>query len=719
MNVCGLGLRFAKPYPTDKHGKEVKSKSYGKGGLLNLHRLQNLDAEKGWVVICEGETDMLELQERADQEGVPLLALSPSCGAGQSLRHFAATLKDYRVAVCYDEDVAGRRNAPRRAQEFRATAKGVREVRLPFSPEQLEAGRKDLRDWLGICSGVGSDPRTATDFLELIEETEQSDETTAAAAQATSAASPQKGASQATVLIDLARDRGVELFHDADRVAYARMPVADHRETWRLRSRFFSEWLRREYFMRFGNAIGNQAAADAVSVLSGIAIFEGPKTPVYVRLGQHDDAVFLDLGREDWSAIRVDAKGWEIVKDVPLHFRRPKGIKPLPAPIRGGSVERLRFFLNFASDEDWALFQGCCVYALQPKKPQPITIFGGEPGSAKTTVARVMRRLWDPNKVDLRPPPREERDLAIAAENSMFVALDNLSQIPSWLSDALCRISTGGGFGTRQLYSDGDEMLFDYVRPVILTGIENLATHSDLQDRAVQFVLPKIKDIKDEDRFWPEFERAQPAIMGAMLDAVAVGMARHRDIILPNPPRMADFARFAVAAEPKLDSRDGDFLCAYAEKREAGHEDVLGAWPVAQPLRDIAERRSSWRGQCSELLALLNEVAAERIQKQKRWPKAPNALSGQLRRLAPHLRGVGTDVTYGQEDGSRSKKWVEIKKRASGDDHCAGPASQDEGRENPRAGRDCDDASACVDLSGPLLSDGENRPERGTGDPVA
>jgi putative DNA primase/helicase len=51
----------------------------------------------------------------------------------------------------------------------------------------------------------------------------------------------------------------------------------------------------------------------------------------------------------------------------------------------------------------------------------------------------------------LRALPRSERDLAIATGNAWVLAFDNLSGIRDWLSDALCRLATGGGFATRQL----------------------------------------------------------------------------------------------------------------------------------------------------------------------------------------------------------------------------------------------------------------------------
>ena len=60
----------------------------------------------------------------------------------------------------------------------------------------------------------------------------------------------------------------------------------------------------------------------------------------------------------------------------------------------------------------------------------------------------------------------------IAATNGWVVALDNLSHLSTWLSDALCRLATGGGFSTRELYTHDEEKLFDAQRPVILNGIE-------------------------------------------------------------------------------------------------------------------------------------------------------------------------------------------------------------------------------------------------------
>ncbi len=209
-----------------------------------------------------------------------------------------------------------------------------------------------------------------------------------------------------------------------------------------------------------------------------------------------------------------------------------------PTPQTGGNLSDLKRFINIR-DEDFPLIAAWLVAAFRPHHPFPVLTFNGEQGSAKSTSARVLRSLIDPNQAALRTLPRDERDLMIAATNGWLVALDNLSSIRGWLSDALCRLSTGGGFATRQLHADDDEMIFDAMRPILLNGIEELATRSDLLDRAIIVTLPIITEEsrREASEVWREFEIARPSLFGALLDAIS------------EAPKRGDAAREPVAAE--------------------------------------------------------------------------------------------------------------------------------------------------------------------------
>ena len=79
----------------------------------------------------------------------------------------------------------------------------------------------------------------------------------------------------------------------------------------------------------------------------------------------------------------------------------------------------------------------------------------------------------------------------ITATNGWCLAFDNLSHLQDWQSDALCRISTGGGWAGRALYTDQDETILDVMRPIALNGIEEVVTRNDLLDRSPIVYLPE------------------------------------------------------------------------------------------------------------------------------------------------------------------------------------------------------------------------------------
>ena len=234
-------------------------------------------------------------------------------------------------------------------------------------------------------------------------------------------------------------------------------------------------WLGKRFFDLEQKPPGRQGLDGALDIMRARARFDGEERRVFTRLGKGDDAaLYLDRGTPEWDAVKVSADGWEVVPDAPVRFRRPRGLGPIPAPERGGSLDELRCFINLQDEDQWTMLRGWLVGALWPHGPYPILVIEGEQGSAKSGLARALRALVDPCTVPLGSAPRDERDLMIAATNSLLVSYENLSSVNPWLSDALCRLSTGGGMRTRGLYTDDDEIIFEAQRAVILTGIANL-----------------------------------------------------------------------------------------------------------------------------------------------------------------------------------------------------------------------------------------------------
>jgi hypothetical protein len=454
-----------------------------------------------------------------------------------------------------------------------------------------------------------------------------------------------QNATQAGNLVSLGHE--AEFFHTPAREAFAAIKVADHREVHPVMGYNFRLWLWHGYYKKFKKSPGSQAMQGALGVFASQATFDGSEMPVFVRLAEHLGSIYLDLGDKEWRTVEITRAGWRVIDNSPVRFVRKKGMLALPMPVRGGSVDELRQFVNVPEDSAWILVKAFMLGCLNPKSNYPILGVNGEHGSAKSTLSKMVRAIIDPNSAPSRSAPREERDLVIAAANGWMLVFDNLSVIPGPLSDALCRLATGGGFSTRTLFTDDDERLFEATRPIMFNGIEEVANRPDLMDRLILVTLPSILPSKrrPEDELWKGFNAAQPRILGAFLDAASQALRNLPSISLANYPRMADFAKWVVAGEDALDIASGAFMSAYTGNREAANDLAIEGAIVGPPLLRLMQCETRWNGTAEELLAeLADRIVDEKTRTHPEWPKNPKAMASALRRLAPNLRQAGLKV---------------------------------------------------------------------------
>ena len=462
---------------------------------------------------------------------------------------------------------------------------------------------------------------------------------------------------QASILLDLVPEG--TLFRTRDQASFADIIVNDHRETWSIKSTSFRRWLIHQYFLLTKSAPGAEAVRQAVEMIEAKASFgeDVPVREVFIRVGGHDGAIYIDLCDEDWNVVKVTTDGWSIVDNPPVRFRRKPGMLPLPEPEQGGSIEDLRPFVNVRvdgeskqiTDTDFVLVVAWLLAALRESGPYPILKVYGEHGATKSTLTKLLRSLTDPHKSEARQLPRENRDLFIAANNAWVQSYDNVSSIPEWMSNALCVISTGGGFATRSLYTDEDEQLFEAQRPTILNGIENFVTKHDLADRIILAELPFVPKVqrRREKEFWADFEAKRPGILGALLNVVAHGLKRLPRVKEEDWPRMADFAHWITACEAALWDA-GTFRKAYAANRKKANLSAIDDDPVAAAIRDLMNVDPIWHGTTEALLAQLNGWVGEPQSRSKDWPQTARALTGRLQTAKAALRRVGITIKHHQ-----------------------------------------------------------------------
>jgi len=633
----------------------------GKSGLHGLPTgelpLYGSDEVANWpedalIIVTEGEKPRDALKRKGFH------ALATVTGAGNCpCREVLSILWGRTVVLWPDADAHGRKHMVPLAGLLEGIAGDVRVFEWPEAQpgddavEYLAAGpdRADMLRQALLSAG------SATEWIRGL-----SVPSDAAAAEASSVASDgeppaaaPRASSVATRIAALAD--AAELFHTPAQEAFASVEIGGHRENLRIGSSRFRSWLRQQWFRANRVAAPTEAITAAADLLAARAAFEGPEIEVFTRIAPHSNRVYIDLASPTWEVIEVTPHSWSIVPQAPVKFWRPRGMAALPAPERGGDIELLRPFVNVGSTEDWILLVSWIAACLRPHGPFPVLALHGEQGSAKSTTATLVRSLIDPNEAPLRSEPTCARDLMISASNSLVQAFDNLSHLAPWLSDGLCRLATGGAFATRELYSDAEEVMFQAERPVLLNGIVEVATRSDLLDRAIVLTLPRISEERrrPEAEFWQDFERVKPAILGALLDALSIALRVSPGIRLKHSPRMADFATWSAATSLGFKWGPGAFARAYGGNRETSHEVALESSPAAQAVLSLVKAKGLWEGTATELLDRLEHNPSEAERRRSGWPRSARALSSELRRLAPNLRGSGIEVNFGRHHGGR------------------------------------------------------------------
>ena len=625
----------------------------GKGGWIwnmeSVRRvLYRLPDVIGAQIVCvaEGEKDCDNLVK------LGFVATTNPLGAGNWRDEYAEALRGKDVIVFGDIGDPDGKGEKHTAQVLRSVNGKAHSLKHAIQAD----GFHDISDWIAALPQGEAKPA----IVKLVDET-----------PLWTAEKPKKGkkesaASQLVRLVVESRDAGgggkggkrvgpFSLFHDPHHRAFARYHTENRVEIWPVESARFRKILATLWLESTGTIIGRNALSDAITTLAGLAIQRNPEEPTFLRVAPYGDDILIDLCDENWRVVLVTAEGWQVLESSPAAFVRTGSMLALPEPRPGGgSIEPLWELLNVTRAQR-PLVAAALLNAFHPSGPYFVSNYLGEHGSAKSSAARIHRQLIDPNQNPLRSPPKEENDLFAQSVNNRCVALDNLSHLSLWLSDAICRIATGGGLSKRTLYTDFDETSLEIKRPVIINGIEDVATRPDLADRVLQIELQEIPKERriTEKVLWQKFDKAWPMIFTAILDGVSMALRTLPALEMPPLPRMADATEWATAGETAFGFSRWTFLKVYQRNLDESAEVAIDATPVGAAIRVLLDRQPKWEGQPRQLLEALNELVSDKTQKQEDWPKNAQKLGQILRRIAPALRRAGIDYQRPPREADR------------------------------------------------------------------
>ena len=466
---------------------------------------------------------------------------------------------------------------------------------------------------------------------------------------------------QSKILLRIIKEFDTELFHDKDGRNYAAIRVKDHMEVHPLKSKAFKDWLTGKFYKEANKPVSNEAYQSVLGVLEAQARWDGETKLVCVRVGEHDGKIYVDLGDDSWQVVEIDSAGCRLIADSPVCFRRPRGLEAMPLPVFGSSILDLKDLLNI-DDTAFLFLVTWEAAAIRPVGPYPVLVVTGEQGSAKTTLCEIARMMTDPHASLTRSAPRDIRDLFVAAVNNRVLAFNNVSEIPQSISDAICCLVEGGGFGAREHYEMDVELILRAQLPVILNGIVDfIGDKHDLEDRAVRLNLPAIPGEKRREKreVWAAFQSKLPELLGALFDLVSKALRLLPSINPQSKPRMADFAVFGEAVSQALGNPPDKFLDAYKVNQKSSVEASLADDRVAIAIRELVEKEGGeWTGTSAKLLSDLNNLVGEQATRCQDWPKTPRGMSGRLRRLIPLFRMVGLLVDFSEEGHDKKKTWL-------------------------------------------------------------
>jgi hypothetical protein len=431
------------------------------------------------------------------------------------------------------------------------------------------------------------------------------------------------------------------LFHDAERRAWVRLLTDGHYETWSVDSSHMRDFLQQAFWEEMKSCSGQgsimppKMLKDQLETLTYMAKYDGDEHSVALRVGSANPCVlYVDLCDPWRRVVRIDPIGWEIEDAGPIFFRRTDDMLPLPIPERGGSIDELKPFLNI-SDDQFVLVKGWLLSALRSIGPYPLMVLVGSAGSAKSTFTKILRSLVDPDRIPLASPPREVRDLQVASQDSHVLAYDNLSSLSQKLSDAFCRLATGGGTRERRFYTNKELVRFPHVaRPLILNGITEFVTAPDLLDRSITLHLGHLDHKLTEAALQREFARKRSRIFGGLLDLMVQGCANLPSTPWESSSRMVESISWANACGLV------NFERVYKENLANANQAVIEYDEIAIGIAALMKKQKQWEGNLSQLRQTLKNLGYQ-------MPDSLPKMSTHLREIAPALRtGLGIAVVF-------------------------------------------------------------------------
>ena len=160
--------------------------------------------------------------------------------------------------------------------------------------------------------------------------------------------------------------------------------------------------------------------------------------------------IYIDLADKEWRAIEIDEDGWRVVDEPPVYFRRSNGMKSLPEPLEGGSIDNdLRPLLNVKNDNEFVLAVAWLLAALRRSGALSGACAFGRTGQRQELVRKYLARADRPQQCAASIVAAERAGHLHRSEQRLCARVRQRQWAAGLVVGYVLPALTGGGFSAR------------------------------------------------------------------------------------------------------------------------------------------------------------------------------------------------------------------------------------------------------------------------------
>ena len=192
----------------------------------------------------------------------------------------------------------------------------------------------------------------------------------------------------------------------------------------------------------------------------------------------------------------------------------------------------------------------------------------------------------------------------------------------------------------RGLYTNDEDIPYKYKKRFSFSEINIIFNQADALDRSIKIELERLDAKKKipEDIIESKLKKQIPQLLGYIFDIITKALQIKDSVNLSELPRMADFAIWGEAIARAMGCKKLDFMNAYFENIGEQKIEIVEASPFADTISKFVDyNKQSWISSPKIFIASLKDFANKNDIDSSKFPKSPQTISNQLRKVKANL----------------------------------------------------------------------------------